>query len=155
MPESAPGSATETQNSDQRSAEATTVGRPEGVTLNYGDGSYFTFGPYKAEGHKMPAGRIAAALTPYMDRPVLNRTNLKGKYDFVLELAPEDFRAMGIRSGIAAGDPLPPQAIQMAEAASMDSLSAALEKLGLKLESRKAPLDVLVIDHCEKTPSDN
>jgi uncharacterized protein (TIGR03435 family) len=62
---------------------------------------------------------------------------------------------MGILSAIAAGIALPPQAIQLAEAASMDSLSAALEKLGLKLESRNTPLDVLVIDHCEKTPSDN
>jgi uncharacterized protein (TIGR03435 family) len=30
-----------------------------------------------------------------------------------------------------------------------------LDKLGLKLESRKAPLEVIVIDHAEKTPSDN
>jgi uncharacterized protein (TIGR03435 family) len=43
----------------------------------------------------------------------------------------------------------------MAEAASGDSLSSALDKLGLKLESRKAPLEVIVIDHAEKTPSDN
>jgi uncharacterized protein (TIGR03435 family) len=43
----------------------------------------------------------------------------------------------------------------MAEAASGDSLSNAMQKLGLKLESRKAPLEVIVIDHAEKTPSDN
>jgi uncharacterized protein (TIGR03435 family) len=30
-----------------------------------------------------------------------------------------------------------------------------LQALGLKLEPRKAPLDVLVVDHIEKTPSDN
>jgi len=43
----------------------------------------------------------------------------------------------------------------MAEAASGDSFINALEKLGLKLESRKAPLEVLVIDHAEKTPTAN
>lgn len=103
----------------------------------------------------MPAGRIASQLTPYLDRPVVDMTNLKGRYDFVLELSLEDFRAMGIWSAIAAGVAIPPQAIQMAEAASGDSLSNALEKLGLKLKSRKPPVEVLVIDHAEKTPSEN
>jgi uncharacterized protein (TIGR03435 family) len=41
------------------------------------------------------------------------------------------------------------------ESASGDSLFAAVETLGLKLDARKAPLDVLVIDHIEKTPSAN
>jgi uncharacterized protein (TIGR03435 family) len=98
---------------------------------------------------------LAPTLSAFMDRPVVDMTDLKGKYDFVLELSPEDFRAMGIRSAMAAGIALPPQAIQMAEAASGDSLSSALDKLALKLESRKAPLEVIVIDHAEKTPSDN
>jgi uncharacterized protein (TIGR03435 family) len=43
----------------------------------------------------------------------------------------------------------------MAEADSGESLSNALEKLGIKLESRKASVEVLVIDHAEKTPTDN
>ena len=62
---------------------------------------------------------------------------------------------MLIRSAISAGVALPPRAIQLAEAASGDSLYGAVEKLGLKLESRKAPVEVLVVDHAEKTPSDN
>jgi uncharacterized protein (TIGR03435 family) len=62
---------------------------------------------------------------------------------------------MMIRSAIAAGAAIPPQVLQQAEAASGDSLFNAVEKLGLKLESRKAPVEVLVIDHAEKTPSDN
>lgn len=65
------------------------------------------------------------------------------------------YRAAEIRAAIAAGVQLPPQALQMAEAASGDSFINALEKLGLKLESRKAPLEVLVIDHAEKTPTAN
>jgi uncharacterized protein (TIGR03435 family) len=75
-----------------------------------GDGAYFKFADGKAEGHKMPAGRIASQLTPYLDRPVVDMTNLKGRYDFVLELSLEDFRAMGIWSAIAAGVAIPPQA---------------------------------------------
>jgi len=82
-------------------------------------------------------------------------TDLKGIYDFVLEFTPEDFRAMQIRAAIAAGVSLPPQALQLAESASGDSLFTSVEKLGLKLDSRKAPMEVLVIDHAEKTPTEN
>jgi uncharacterized protein (TIGR03435 family) len=94
---------------------------------------------------------IAPVLSAFLDRPVVDMTNLNGKYDFVLELSPEDFRAMGIRAAIAAGVALPPQAVQLAESASQDSLFNAIEKL----ESRKAPIEVLVIDNCEKAPTEN
>jgi uncharacterized protein (TIGR03435 family) len=43
---------------------------------------------------------------------------------------------------------------QFAELAA-DSLSGALEAAGLRLESRKAPQDVIVIDHAGKTPTEN
>ena len=33
--------------------------------------------------------------------------------------------------------------------------TAVQEQLGLKLESQKVPLEMLVIDHCERTPTDN
>ncbi len=62
---------------------------------------------------------------------------------------------MLIRSAIGAGVELPPRALQYAASASNDSLFNAMEKLGLKLESSKAPLEVLVIDHIEKMPTEN
>ena len=103
----------------------------------------------------MTAPAIADVLARFMDRPVVNRTNLKGEYDFLLELSHEDYRAMLIRSAIGAGVALPPRDLQLAAAASNDSLFNAMEKLGLRLESSKAPLDVLVIDHIEKMPTEN
>jgi uncharacterized protein (TIGR03435 family) len=52
--------------------------------------------------------------------------------------------------------PISPEIMRaVMEAASGDSLFAAIESLGLKLDARKAPLDVLVIDHVEKTPLEN
>jgi uncharacterized protein (TIGR03435 family) len=45
--------------------------------------------------------------------------------------------------------------MRLLEESSGDSLFAAVEKLGLKMESAKAPLDVLVIDHMSKTPTEN
>jgi uncharacterized protein (TIGR03435 family) len=154
MQEAPPAPPNEAHN-DRRGFDAATTSRPGGVTVNYGNGAYFTFADNKIQGRKMTAANLAPMLSAFMDRPVVDMTNLKGNYDFVLELSTEDFRAMGIRSAVAAGVALPPQAIQMAEAASGDSLSNALEKLGLKLESRKAPVEVLVIDHAEKTPTEN
>lgn len=154
MQESPPDSGKDVQNG-QGGVTAAATRVPGGVTINYGNGGHFTFANNKIEAQRTPGAGIANTLAPFMDRPVVDMTNLKGNYDFVLDLMPEDFAAMGIRSAIAAGATLPPQAIQMAEAASLDSLFIALEKLGLKMEPRKAPVEILVIDHAEKTPTDN
>lgn len=153
--ESAPDPAGGSRSADQRAVNVAASGHPGGVSINYGNGSYFTFGENKLEGHKLTAARTADVLSRFTERPVVDMTGLKGKYDFVLEFSPEDFRAMMIRSALAAGVTLPPRAVQFAAAASGDSLFAAVENLGLKLDSRKAPVDVLVIDHVEKTPTEN
>jgi uncharacterized protein (TIGR03435 family) len=126
-----------------------------GVNINYGGGSYFSFADNKLEGRKLPMPRFADTLARFMDRPVVDMTELKGNYDFTLEFTPEDYQAMLIRSAVAAGVSLPPQALKLMEMSSGDSLTSALAMVGLKLESRKAPLPVLVIDHMEKMPSDN
>jgi uncharacterized protein (TIGR03435 family) len=135
-------------------ASVAAVSRPGGVTVNYSNGSSFTFADNKFEGHKLSATLMADVMARFTDRPVVDMTSLKGNYDFVIELTPEDFRAMGIRAAIAAGAQIPPQILQQFES-SGDSLANALEKLGLKLEPRKAPIEVLVVDHAEKAPSEN
>jgi uncharacterized protein (TIGR03435 family) len=66
---------------------------------------------------------------------VTDKTGLIGRYDFKLEYAGA--------ANIAADDPLP------------DLITAVQSQLGLKLEKGTAPFDVLVIDHIEKTPTDN
>jgi uncharacterized protein (TIGR03435 family) len=107
---------------------------------------------------KLGMTSFADMLARFVDRPVVDMTELKGAYDFSLQFSPEDFRAMRIRAAIAAGVsvPISPEIMRaVMEAASGDSLFAAIETLGLKLYARKAPLDVLVIDHAEKTPSEN
>jgi uncharacterized protein (TIGR03435 family) len=90
-----------------------------------------------------------------MDRPVVDMTNLKGAYDFVLNVTPEDRIGMMIRSAINAGVTLPPQALKALDNATGDSLTAALEKIGLTLTPRKGPVEVIVVDSIQKTPSEN
>ena len=82
-------------------------------------------------------------------------TELKGIYDLTLEFSEEDFRTMMIHSAIAAGVTLPPQALALLNGASDAGLHTALQTVGLKLEPRKAPIDMLIVDHAEKSPTEN
>jgi len=72
-----------------------------------------------------------------------------------MEFTPEDFRAMMIRAAIASGNALPPEVLKLVDASPGDALFNAVEKLGLKLEPRKAPIELLVVDEARKTPTDN
>src|SRR5205085_5031387 len=114
-------------------------------------GSYFTLGNNRIEARKLTMTTFADMLARFVDRPVINVTELKGSYEFTIEFTPEDFRAMMIRSAITAGVPLPPEAMRLIEGGPGDSLFSAVETLGLKLDRRKAPLDVLVVDEASKT----
>ena len=91
--------------------------------------------------------QLARALSSYglIKRPVLDRTALPGVFDFQIEFAPAF--AQG------SSDDVPP--IPSGQTDSRPSLFTALqEQLGLKLESTKAPVDILVIDHIEKPTPD-
>ncbi|MGA3189231.1 MAG: TIGR03435 family protein [Bryobacteraceae bacterium] len=126
-----------------------------GVHINLGNGSYFTLADNKFIGRKLTMAGFVDMLARFEDRPVVDMTDLKGMYDIDLQFTEEDYRALLIRSAIAAGVVLPPEAMKALESSSGDSLLAALEKVGLKLEGRKAPLDVLVIDSMRKAPTEN
>jgi uncharacterized protein (TIGR03435 family) len=74
-----------------------------------------------------------------VDRPVFDRTDLKGTFDFALEFSPAPDPA---RPGLTPDDTAP------------TFMQALQEQLGLKLESTTGPLDVIVINHVER-PSEN
>jgi uncharacterized protein (TIGR03435 family) len=129
-------------------------GGPQGVSINLGNGSSFTMANNKLEARKIPMSGFADTLARFTDKPVIDNTGLTGNYDLTLEFTPEDFRALHIRSAVNAGVVLPPEALRALEAPG-DSLFGALSVVGLKLESRKAPLELLVIDAARKTPTEN
>ncbi len=130
-------------------------GNRNGVSINLGNGAYFTFSNNKLEGKKLTMASLAETLARFTDRPVIDMTGAAGLYDLSLDFTAEDYQAMLIRSAINAGVVLPPAARQMMEAASGDSLFTAIQTAGLKLDPRKAPLALVVIDHADKTPSEN
>jgi uncharacterized protein (TIGR03435 family) len=96
------------------------------------------------DGQKLAAGGITMAqfarnLTPLVGRPVVDRTGLVGHFEFTLEYATREGNAAGVP---AANDSRP-------------SIVAALhEQLGLRLDSRRMSVDVLVIDSVDRPGPD-
>lgn len=79
------------------------------------------------------------------DRPVVNRTGLEGRWDFVLKWTPDEtqFQVFGAKIVPNEAADAPPPIFQ-----------AIQEQIGLKLDATKTMVDVMVMDHVEK-PSEN
>jgi uncharacterized protein (TIGR03435 family) len=91
--------------------------------------------------------RVVSTLSSQLGQPVTDSTGLKGTYDFTLTFA-ADTAALSTSTpdGAAPG---------ATEIDAPPILVAVQEQLGLKLEAKKGPVDVLVIDHAEKMPTEN
>jgi len=92
---------------------------------------------------------LAKVLSPRLARSVLDRTGLKGNYDFNLEWTPDPGEPMG-RGGPGEGPPATPPA----DLSGPSIFTAVQEQLGLKLEPQKGPVEIIVVDGAEK-PSAN
>lgn len=132
-----------------------TVRGPEG-------NAKISFGPngMHLEMEKMTMAKLAETLMPFLDRPVVDMTELKGNYQVALDLALEDLRNVARKAGVAvpAAPPVSGDTGKLPSDAVSDpsgSVFASVQRLGLKLEPRKLPLDLIVIDHVEKMPTEN
>jgi uncharacterized protein (TIGR03435 family) len=99
-----------------------------------------------ARNMSMPA--LVQLLASFLDGLVIDATGLKGTYDVPLDFAADDLRNGATASGAA----LPPDAPSNAPGS---SIAVSLQRLGLKLESRRMPVDIIVIDRLEKAPTGN
>jgi uncharacterized protein (TIGR03435 family) len=84
------------------------------------------------EARSVSMASLATILSPMVKAPVLDQTGLAGYYGFPFETTKEETRQD-----------------------SRPSVFTVVEELGLKLESRKMPFDVIVIDSGSKVPTDN
>lgn len=154
MKEAAPDPAE--ANADPRAGVTVTgAGSAQGVSVNLGRGSSYTFGNNRFDAKKLTMQTLAGNLERFVDRPIVDTTNLTGAYDFALDVTPEDYQNMLIHAAVAAGVVLPPQALRLLDVGPPASLFEALQKLGLRLDARKAPLDFFVVEEARKTPTDN
>jgi uncharacterized protein (TIGR03435 family) len=108
----------------------------------------FRMGPNHIEGWKIDMPLFVGALSDIVGRPVMDKTGFTGTFDVHLEFTPEGTAFAGGLPGMPGGLP------QGIDTSGPSIFTAAQERLGLKLESQKAPAEILVIDHAEK-PSEN
>jgi uncharacterized protein (TIGR03435 family) len=130
-------------------------GSEAGVSVDLGNGSSYTFSNGKFEVKKFTMDMLARQLERYVDRPIVDMTGIKGNYDLSVTVTQEDAQTMLIHAAVNAGVVLPPQVLRAGENGSIASLIDGLQQLGLKMEARKAPLDILVVDQASKTPTEN
>jgi uncharacterized protein (TIGR03435 family) len=110
-----------------------------------------TPGKAKMVGEKTSMEQFTTQIERFLNRPVVDKTELTGKYDFALYFTPD-----------MANMPAPPVGVGglgehgTEQAEIYPPLAVAIqEQLGLKLDSQKTQVDILVIDHLEKVPTEN
>jgi uncharacterized protein (TIGR03435 family) len=107
---------------------------------------------------------FAQNLSNQLRSPVVDKTGLAGTYDFVLDFTLDRYQGFDGLGGVpppppppaggATGTPVAPLVAPPQDEA--PSIFVALqEQLGLRLEKKKGPVDVLVIDHADKMPTEN
>jgi len=84
-----------------------------------------------------PVQLFASMLQSPTGSPVIDKTGITGNYDFDLKFAPANAREGS------------------ADAALPDIFTAVQEQFGLKLVPQKVPVDFLVVDHVDRTPTEN
>jgi uncharacterized protein (TIGR03435 family) len=135
--------------------EVAVTGDNSSTTVSLGGGASITLGETKLECAKVTMPQLADQLARFVDRPIVDMTELKGRYTFSLSFDRQDFIAMKIRTALSAGIEMPAGALRLIEQSSDGALMTALQAAGLKLESRKAPLEVVVVDKVMKVPTEN
>ena len=112
---------------------------------------------------KMTMAAFADFLGRFVDRPVVDMTGLTATYQVVMDIPVDELMKMARLNGknivIVNGGGANPLAAGGGDTASDPSDNSAmlnnLQQLGLKLEQRKTPLDMIVVDHAEKSPTEN
>jgi uncharacterized protein (TIGR03435 family) len=102
---------------------------PKGVTMA------ITGNRARVAGPKQSIAWLVDQLSGQAQRPVVDQTGLTGEYELTLSWAP---------------NPNAPDAESLP-----DLFTAVQQQLGLKLESKKGPVEALILDHAEKMPSGN
>lgn len=92
-----------------------------------------------------PVQSLVGVLSQRLGRSVIDKTGITGKYDFQLSFMPEP-----TPDDLALFGPLPPDGASPVDSGLPSIFSALPDQIGLKLESAKGPVEVLVVDRAEK-----
>jgi uncharacterized protein (TIGR03435 family) len=91
--------------------------------------------------HNMSLSTLAGFLSRKLDKPIIDKTELKGTYDITLTWTPGNTFGSPGSAGVA-------------DSTGRSLLKALEEQIGLQLEEQNVPIQVLVIDHVEKPSGD-
>jgi uncharacterized protein (TIGR03435 family) len=109
---------------------------------------------------------LADTLTPMSERPVIDQTGLSGTYQVTIDIPLQELMAIAQRAAASIGMALPQGATGAPGGAAAggapvasdpgggSSINDSLQKNGLQLDRRTAPVEVVVVDHIEKTPKE-
>ncbi len=97
---------------------------------------------------KMTLSALADLLETFLGCPVRDLTAIPGTYDIPMDFSAEDLRTYSQLSGTGASADSP-------AGSSGSAIFESVQKLGLRLEKRKFPVDLIVVDHLEKAPTAN
>ena len=97
-------------------------------------------------GGGLPVSEFARTLSQFVGRVVVDRTGLTGPYDLDLNWTPDQMPQGTLPPGAPPLPPIDPNGPSI--------FTALQEQLGLKLDSIKGPVDVLVIDRVEPPTPD-
>jgi uncharacterized protein (TIGR03435 family) len=99
---------------------------------------------------RMPMQVLAMLLSRFERQTVVDLTNLQGLFAINLQWIPDTFRGRTAPDGgplVVNGETMDPNGPSL--------YTAIQEQLGLRLESRRGPVDVVVVDRAEKVPVEN
>jgi uncharacterized protein (TIGR03435 family) len=89
--------------------------------------------PNGLQGQNLSLQDLASLLSHPVGRPVVDKTGIQGSYDFKLDYSPNE----------STDSPFP------------SVFTAVTEQLGLRLETQQVPVDIVVIDHVDREPTEN
>lgn len=117
-------------------------------------GRFMRMRPGELDGQGTPMAFLVQTLSQQLGQTVMDQTGLKGNYDFTLKWTP-DPGSPGMMPGPPPGaGPGPDKQPPPPDASGPSLFTAVQEQLGLKLQSTKGAVSIIVIDHIER-PSEN
>lgn len=147
-----PGPMMRVSGNPENGGTMTMRGGPNGGTMK----TTAANGIVHIEQSKMSIDQLCDMASRFVDKPVVDMTELKGFYQMAIDLSMDDMRSMAGRMGMNPNGP--GGDARLAEAASDPTgatIFQSVAAMGLKLEPRKVQGQRIVIDHVEKTPTDN
>jgi uncharacterized protein (TIGR03435 family) len=135
----------------------------DGATVTMGGGEA---GPMKMnmgangmhmEAEKMPMEGLLEFIGKLANKPVVDQTGLKGKYKVALDIPMAELMNMARAAGapVPAGAPGAGPADAASDPSGASTIFQTVKTLGLNLEAKKMAIEILVVDKCEKTPTEN